>query len=394
MGKVLSQGLYFIVIAKTLGAEQFGTFSGAFAFVNIFSPISMFGSGNLLVMNVARDNSSFDRFFGNCTIFLLMSSSVLLSIVILLSKFFLPQTPLLVVIFIGVAELLFYRFVDIAAQSFQALERMKVSANIYLVSSLVRLTMSFIFLLILNHNVVAWSAVYLASNIIVGTSAYVYLISNIKAPKFDKSLISYTLRNGLPFSFGVSATSLYNDIDKVYMSRFDQSNIAGAYNAAYRIILLLITPLQSVVYSLNTKMFKIGEAGLQKLIPILKRVVVLTFAYCVFAFIGFYLLNPLIPKFLGASYQLSSTIALFMLPLLPLNSINYLIGDLLMGAGYQRQRSQIQIGVAFIASLLGFFVIQKFSWQGAIIIAVGAQMILFLSLSGLFFAKSRENPNV
>ncbi|WP_425148379.1 oligosaccharide flippase family protein [Deinococcus sp.] len=380
LGRVVSQGAYFIILAKTLGVEQFGVFSSAFALVNVASPFSMFGSGNLLVMNVARDRDSFDRFFGNCIIFLTISGFILLAALLVLAGFILPSTPVLIVLFLGMGELVFYRLVDIAAQAFQAFENMKLAANTYLLASFFRLALSIAFVFIPVHNAVAWSFIYLISNISVGVFALLYLTKLAGLPKFDKSLITYTFKNGWAYSLGISATSIYSDVDKIYLSRFDSLAVTGYYNAAYRIILLLITPLQALVYALNTRMFQSGQNGVSGLIPLLRRILYIILIYSLVSFLLLLLFRPLIPKILGAGFSSSSVVVVTMFMIVPLASINYVIGDVLMGAGYQKARSVIQIIVAIFASIFGFFVIQKYSWQGGIMTSVCSQSVLLLSL--------------
>ncbi len=331
-------------------------------------------------MNVARDRDSFDRFFGNCIIFLTISGFILLAALLVLAGFILPSTPVLIVLFLGMGELVFYRLVDIAAQAFQAFENMKLAANTYLLASFFRLALSIAFVFIPVHNAVAWSFIYLISNISVGVFALLYLTKLAGLPKFDKSLITYTFKNGWAYSLGISATSIYSDVDKIYLSRFDSLAVTGYYNAAYRIILLLITPLQALVYALNTRMFQSGQNGVSGLIPLLRRILYIILIYSLVSFLLLLLFRPLIPKILGAGFSSSSVVVVTMFMIVPLASINYVIGDVLMGAGYQKARSVIQIIVAIFASIFGFFVIQKYSWQGGIMTSVCSQSVLLLSL--------------
>src|SRR6185437_16206008 len=49
-----TQGLYLVVIAKTLGAAEFGLFAGAMALVSALSSLVGAGAGNVLVLTTAR----------------------------------------------------------------------------------------------------------------------------------------------------------------------------------------------------------------------------------------------------------------------------------------------------------------------------------------------------
>src|ERR1039458_3115651 len=62
---LLMQAMYFVIIARSLGVQQYGAFVAAAAFTQILSPFVGFGGGNLLVKNVAQDNRLFSVYWGN-----------------------------------------------------------------------------------------------------------------------------------------------------------------------------------------------------------------------------------------------------------------------------------------------------------------------------------------
>ena len=57
--KLVIQALYFTVIARALGAANYGAFVGVVGLVGILFPFSTLGSGYLLIKNVARDKHQF-----------------------------------------------------------------------------------------------------------------------------------------------------------------------------------------------------------------------------------------------------------------------------------------------------------------------------------------------
>jgi O-antigen/teichoic acid export membrane protein len=57
--RLVIQALYFIEIARSLGATNYGAFIGVVALVGIVYPYGALGSGNLLIKNVSRDQSLF-----------------------------------------------------------------------------------------------------------------------------------------------------------------------------------------------------------------------------------------------------------------------------------------------------------------------------------------------
>src|SRR5580658_3008282 len=55
--RLFIQAAYFIIIARCLGAGNYGAFVAVTALICVISPFVGLGSGNLLVKNVARDKN-------------------------------------------------------------------------------------------------------------------------------------------------------------------------------------------------------------------------------------------------------------------------------------------------------------------------------------------------
>src|SRR5262249_549005 len=76
--RFIIQALYFIEIARSLGAANYGAFVGVVALVGIAYPFGALGSGNLLIKNVSRDRSTFAARWGSALVTIAVSGSLLL----------------------------------------------------------------------------------------------------------------------------------------------------------------------------------------------------------------------------------------------------------------------------------------------------------------------------
>src|SRR5258708_6345537 len=90
--RLIIQALYFVVIARSLGAANYGAFVGVVALVGILFPFATLGSGNLLVKNVSRDASLFSLYWGRALATTAAASSIFFFTVLILSHFVLPAT--------------------------------------------------------------------------------------------------------------------------------------------------------------------------------------------------------------------------------------------------------------------------------------------------------------
>jgi O-antigen/teichoic acid export membrane protein len=89
---------------------------------------------------------------------------------------------------------------------------------------------------------------------------------------------------------------------------------------------------------------------------------------------------PLVPHILGHQYA-DITSALRWLALLPvLKTLHYFTADALTGAGHQRLRTFIQIGVAVFNVLINLWLIPAYGWRGAAWSSIASDGLLALSL--------------
>ena len=171
--RLVIQALYFVEIARSLGATNYGAFIGVVALVGIVYPFGSLGSGNLLVKNVSRDRSLFGAYWGRALATTGASSSVLLFVVLLLSHFVLPTTiPLTLVLLVAGADLFGLNIITISGQAFQAFERLSWTATINALISTGRLIGAIVLISIYRHpSALQWGYIYFWSTAAVALTA-------------------------------------------------------------------------------------------------------------------------------------------------------------------------------------------------------------------------------
>ncbi|MEY2832325.1 MAG: hypothetical protein RLZZ574_1583, partial [Cyanobacteriota bacterium] len=71
------QAVYFTVIVRVLGAENYGAFVGITALAALIFPFANLGSGDVLIQQVSRDRKVFASYWGNALIVILVTSLLL-----------------------------------------------------------------------------------------------------------------------------------------------------------------------------------------------------------------------------------------------------------------------------------------------------------------------------
>ncbi len=82
--RLVLQAIYFIIIARTLGTEQYGVFVGATALVAIVGPLASLGNGNLLIKNVSRNKSLFREYWGNSLFMIFVFGFILIVFILII----------------------------------------------------------------------------------------------------------------------------------------------------------------------------------------------------------------------------------------------------------------------------------------------------------------------
>ena len=390
------QALYFSVIARSLGVQNYGAFVGVVGLVGVLSPFGALGSGYLLIKNVARDGRQFKKYWGRALSTTFLSSSILFGVVILLSRFMLPSTiPSRLVMFIAASDLFGLSITVICGQAFLAFERLKCTAAINVMMSTIRLAAAAI-LATLYHSpsVLQWGKFYFCSTSVVALLALLFVVVNLGAPKFSLWRTAAEAKEGLYFSVSHSAETIYNDIDKTMLARLGTLQATGIYGAAYRLIDVSFAPVSSLLTAAYPNMFRVGAEGISAALLYARPLILRALGYACLVAIAVLAGAGIVPYILGGEYRLTVE-ALRWLAILPaLKVVHHFLSDVLAGAGYQGLRTLIHVGAAVFNILVNLWVIPAYSWRGAAWSSIASDALLACLMGAAVFALSRRTQRV
>ena len=394
--KLAIQAAYFILIARSLEPAQYGAFVAVVAIAAIVSPFVGLGTSNLIIRNVARDAASFSRSWGNGLLVTLASGEVGL-VLILCCTFLLPaHLHWSVLLLVAAADLIFGRIVDFCGFVFSAVDRFGATAQLNMWSSLSRLIgLGILVAFVHRPSIEAWAATYLAATFATAAGALGWGLTTLEKPTLQTREIWPELKEGVFFSVGLSAQTIYNDIDKTMLAKLGDLSATGIYGAAYRIIDVSLVPLRSILSAANPGFFRAGHlGGIRETRRYMSRLLPKTIAYAALASIGLLVLAPIVPHILGREY-VRSVSALRWLAVLPLlKTVHSFFADALTGAGHQRLRTMIQIAVAVFNILINLWIIPAYSWLGAAWSSIASDAALLCLLGIAIAGLSRRQQEV
>lgn len=396
--RTLGQAVVFLIVARVLGAEQYGAYAAVLALAMTFGGCSGLGVSVIMLRETSRDLDAFTEAWGRTLAALLVTAVPLLGLYFLLAAaIFAGKVAWGVIVCLGVAEIALAPLTLVTMRAFMGHERVGRAAALALIAVLPRfvvatLVMPLMTILPVDQRLSAWAGLYLTASTVAAGYMLFALRRDLGARiTFLWSGLRRVLGEGWPFSVGESAYKIYADIDKIMLLRLATLNATGAYSAAYRVVEMGGVPLVAFFSAAMTRFFRAGSLGTHGALRYALRILPLPMVYAVTLSIGLYLLAGLLPWLLGTGFG-GAVDALRWLAWLPLlTTPRGLMFAALEASGRQRATMVIIVGGAAFNAALNLSLIPAWSWQGAVWATYAAEvfMTIMLTLTLMRAVKSR-----
>ncbi|MCC0177341.1 oligosaccharide flippase family protein [Waterburya agarophytonicola K14] len=389
---VIMQAGYFIIVARLLGKENYGSFIVITASASIIFPFIALGSEHVLVKNVATNRASFSMYWGN-TLVLLISGGALLTVALLFfSPLIFPQNiTWLTTLLILLSDLICLGLLDISYKALVAASMVKKTAQLGILSTcgklLAALSLSTFFA---QPSITTWGYLYFTSSAITAAIAILVVNKMVATPRPVFSELKSNIGQGLYFSISASANNINAGLDKSMLGKLSNVASAGIYGSAYRFIDVGNVPLLALFGASYKRFFQHGASGIKGSFNFAKRLLPMLVFYAIASLIGYWLLAPFIPTILGEEYREAIGALLWLSPLPAIAAFQYLAADTLTGSGHQKARSMVQLGAAVLNIILNIWLIPQFSWKGAAWATLISDSIRLVSLWLIVFLLYRR----
>jgi O-antigen/teichoic acid export membrane protein len=360
------QAVYFVLLARLLGASQYGIYVGAAAAVSLLSQYSTLGSNLVLLREVSRRNDAFPQYWGNVLITTAGVGSLITLVLSACGGWIVGPASASIIALVAVGECTCARIAEAGGQLFQAFEQLELTAFLTSLTNIARLIAAICMVLALHHATVRqWVIASLCVSACSAAATLALVTARLGWPKFSLRLLRERTLEGIGFSFAASTTSAYNDLDKAMLSRYGMLAANGIYSMAYRVVDMSCAPIRAVQAAAFPRFCQTGQDGARSAIGLTRKVVGKTLPFGLLAAAAMFLLAPVLPWIAGRSFA-NSVSALRWLCLLPVfRSLHLGAGDTLTGAGYQRYRTGAQLYAATLNVALNLWLIPAWSWRGA-----------------------------
>jgi O-antigen/teichoic acid export membrane protein len=390
--------IVIVLLARTLGDEGLGQHTFIFAFASITFLASDMGLNHLMVRDVSRDSTKAQTYFENIFTIKIILALVSLLLTYILSHF-LGKEPIVVrSLWIASIIQVLYLFSYFITHFFNAFNRMEVDAKAAILEKIAIMCFGLYFLLTTE------SLLYFVFGLSLAACVkLLYLVAMAKGKirfrlSFDLGIWKEMLGASYPFFLSSVFAFLLFRIDTVMLSLMQGDAATGWYNSAYRLLdLLSIIPgiIVAAIFPSMSRLYREDTLLLKKLFERAFRYLLMLVMPIVF---GSFILAGRFIDFIYGDLFTGGTLALQILIWAEIFVfVNYLMGFLLNSIDKQLYFTKVT-GVAALANIvLNFVLIPKFSFVGAGISTVVAQLLIFFLLRkyvGDFLVRVRITPPV
>ncbi len=375
-----AQAAIVVMLARVLGASEYGRYVALLAVAGFFVPLANFGSQGALLRDCARHPDRAQAQLGDA-LALWMRGSVFFGLLAIVSAWIaLPMRG----DGLGVALFLFS---DVAAGSLadlvgraeqarepQAYGRLQAS---YIAMRLLALV---VFLVAAQPSLATWLnyQVGAALSFVVGVS--VWLVRARPGIRSGRPSL-HLLRSGLPFASGALALRLQTEFSKPVLAQLDYATV-GNFGVAQRAVDLASLPLVAMQEALWPRVYANADARVQ-----LRRAGALMLALALSGGIVLWLGAPLVPRILGTSFAHASSL-LGLLAWLPAIQVLRNLGNAHLVAS-QRGGALTLVFVAgsLTGVCLNLALIPFLGAPGAVAAAYGGELVMIGVQAGLRAAR-------
>ena len=265
---------YMMSIARYLGPASFGILSFARAFAGIFGVLTDFGLHQLTVREVARDKSLVLKYLANVSLMKIILVAITFGLVVLTINLLGYPEQTIKVVYLVALSVVFDAFTQMFHSIFKAYERMEFQAICRVLNTALMLG-GVILAIKVGFSVVGFGFLFFLASVVVLVYSFVILRWKLSNPplawsprrmEIDWSFWKPTIKEALLFGLSSIFVNIYYWIDSVMLSLMKGDVVVGWYNAAYRLILILMfipAVLQCPLFPVTSRLFRTQPESLK-----------------------------------------------------------------------------------------------------------------------------------
>lgn len=365
LGGLGLQILTWLLLARTLGASEFGHFAAAAAWVALLAPLATLGYDVVLLRRAARAPEQLGAMLQRA-LWVSAAAGTVLSVLAVAVAAAWPRVlnPELVV-WLAAADLLAGRPLALAGSALQVADRYRTITVLNLLQVVLRLSAAALFALGPAQTALHWAHWYFAVAVLAALGAAVLGLSPHRGVRGSWRGLESELREGLLVMVGGASRMVVLRAAQVLLAGQVAPTLVGSYAVANRVIEWVVQPMQSLTLAAMPGLARAGARGLPATLPALAQLFGLVLPFGLFAAAGCVAAGKLIPLLLGPVYAEVPTMLGWLAVLPMLRGMQMALGQAFGSSGHQGLRTALQLFTALLCGALCILGITLAGWRGA-----------------------------
>lgn len=382
-----------ILIARYLGASDFGQWAFAFAFLTLFLVFMDAGLSPLMIREIAQNKENAKKFLSNSLALKILLSMGTILLIFLINQFSGKPQIVKTLIYLVTFYFIFNSASEFFRSVFRGYEKMKFEGFFKIFQSILVLGL-IIAVIKFNYGIVSLMQVHLFSSLLT-LLLTIWFISK-KFIKFsieiDWNYCKTILKIAYPFALSSVFILIYYFIDTVMLSYLKGDQVTGWYSAAYKILLVFNAwayLVYNVTYPTLSRLFKNNLDNFLKLCSVVSKIIM---GIGLPIIVGAFVLAPyFIPLLLGEQFAMSIIIFQILIWSIPFLFFETTFSIGLQASGLQKEFMKATACGAIFNIVANLILIPYFSFYGAAVATVLTQILITIFVYFKFTKKYKFN---
>lgn len=355
----------FILLGRTLGPAGYGGYASLYAVIGPLVTLAASGVTLALLQHAIRDGEPLGETARSCVSLALSIGTALTFVGGAIAFAIVNALTTAAIVSILLTEFVTTPLIFIAAGTTQAGDSYIGAAKIRLQYAVGRIVLLVILFATDNLTVTALGVTQLILSGTLGVISLRRVGRRFGFSSLPGRIHFRHLKTDVIYSAAISAYALQNDGDKTVLAANKFVVDTGLYSAAYRIVLLGMVPVSSVVEVSHKRFLEHGEGSGHHL-RLAFRYGALTAAYGLVFMAAILVGAPLLPVILGDEFEGSVEMLRWLSPLILLRVLAIFPLNGLMGIGRTALRTGLIMVVAAMTMTMYIVLIPTYGWEGAV----------------------------
>ena len=374
-----------MVLARYLGAEGYGTYQRAEAFVFLFSIVANLGLDMILTREVARRSPRVSEYLAGVVTLKLLLGPLCFALILGFAYARGYQGDFLWGIWCYSFVLLLTGIGQAFDGVFQGLDNMGYTAIANLVNQLVFVILGGAFVLL--HKDLRWILVALVVGGVVRLAVSIDLLTRLRIrwTKPTPATLWYLLRQSIPIAFAASFVIVYQQLDAVLLGDLKGNAQVGWYKASAKFLLVFTVLRESFLVAIYPVFSSVAHGDRKRMGNLVTQAVRYQLIVALYFILCFVFLPRVAPKLLGREFMNTAHVLPIMAWILVPSTISITMGRVLVATGNQK-RIMVATGLAlFVNAGLNLALIPRFGYMGAAV--AGATSEVAVALVNVYYVQ-------